>query len=77
MTVIEVSGTNPTLSLVYGTGANCAAGQAALVQAFGTTAGAVYTFANPVAVTPASQAVCYLDGGTSPVQNYQITYVQQ
>ena len=77
MTVIGVSGTAPTFSIVFGTGTNCAVGQGTLVQAFGSTAGNIYTFANPVAVTSASQAVCYKDGGTSPIQNYQITYIQQ
>jgi hypothetical protein len=28
-------------------------------------------------VTPTGQALCYVDGGTNPVQNYSITYVQQ
>lgn len=27
--------------------------------------------------TPASQELCYLDTGTTPVQNYNITYIQQ
>lgn len=79
MTITSVSGTAPTFSLVQGTGTNCATGQTTLVQAFATatTAGTLYTFANPVAVSVSANAVCYLDGGTTPVQNYQITYTQQ
>lgn len=77
LTVIGVSGTTPTFSLVQGTGSNCASSQTVLVQAWGTTAGALYAFANPVAVSVAGNAVCFLDGGTTPVQNYQITYAQQ
>jgi hypothetical protein len=76
MTVVGVSGTSPTFSLVYGTGTNCATGQTTLVQAFSTTANQSYLFQGPVAVSPAGNAVCYKDGGTSPVENYQITYVQ-
>lgn len=77
LSVIGVSGTTPTFSLVYGTGTNCGTGQGALIQAFSTTAGTLYPFAYPVAVTAAGQAVCYKDGGTTPVQNFQITYIQQ
>ncbi len=80
MTVVSVSGTAPTFSLVYGTGTNCGTGQGVLIQAFPTsaTAGTFYTFANPTAVTPASQALCYLDTDSgTPVQNYTISYVQQ
>jgi hypothetical protein len=74
--ITGVSGTSPTFSLVYGTGSNCGSGQTTLLGAWTTTANTVYTFNQPF-VTPAGQAVCYKDGGTSPVQNYAITYVQQ
>jgi hypothetical protein len=78
MTIIAVSGTTPTFSLVQGTGTNCAAGQVALVSSFSTaTAGQVFTFAAPVAVSVSADAVCYLNTGTTPVQNYTITYTQQ
>jgi hypothetical protein len=79
MTVIAVSGSaTPTFSLVQGTGSNCASNQGTLVQAFSTaTAGQVFQFANPVAVSTAGYALCYKGGGTSPVQNYQIVYAQQ
>lgn len=77
LTVIGVSGTTPTFSLVQGTGATCAGSQTVLVQSWTTTAGAIFSFANPVAVTAASNAVCYLDTGTTPIQRYTLTYVQQ
>jgi len=77
LTVMAVSGTTPTFSLVYGTESNCATGQGTTVAAFSTaTAGQVFTFAWPVAVLPAGNALCYLDSGTTPIQNYQLTYVQ-
>lgn len=77
LTVIGQSGTLPTFSLVYGTGTNCATVQTVLVPAFATAANALFAFANPVQVTPTGQAVCYLDGGTTPVQVVALTYVQQ
>ncbi len=77
MAVVGVSGTTPTFSLVTGTGTNCGTGQAVLLPGFATAAGALYAFTNPVAVGPAAGALCYLDTGTTPVQNYVITYVQQ
>lgn len=78
LSVIGGSGTSPTFGLVYGTGTNCATGQTTLIANFSTTAAAMYSFAGPpVAVTPASQAVCFKDGGTSPVQEYVMSYVQQ
>lgn len=77
MSVVGVSGTTPTLSLVYGTGSNCGTGQTVLVPAFATTAAVLYSFANPVAITAAGNALCYLDTGTTPVQSLTLTYVQQ
>lgn len=78
MTIIAVSGTTPTFSLVQGTGSNCVTSQTTLVSAFSTaTAGQVFTFASPVAVGVSAQELCYLDTGTTPVQNYTITYTQQ
>lgn len=76
LTVIGVSGTAPTFSLVQGTGVNCATGQSVVRQSWATTAGTLYHFASPVAVGAAGNAFCYLSGGTLPVQNYQLTYVQ-
>ncbi len=77
LTVIGVSGTGPTFSLVQGTGSNCASSQTVVRTAWATAAGTLYSFAAPVAVGVAGNALCYLDAGTTPVQNYQITYVQQ
>lgn len=74
--VAGVSGTNPTFSLVYGTGNNCATGQTVFLGAWTTAANTIYPFIQPF-VTPAGQAVCFLDSGTTPVQRYAITYVQQ
>lgn len=77
LSVLGVSGTTPTFSLVQGTGSNCATGQTVVLQAFGTTAAQFYPFPSPVAVGGAGKALCYLDTGTNPVQNYHLTYVQQ
>lgn len=71
-----VSGTTPTFSLVYGTGTNCAIGQAQIVPPV-STAATQYGFINPIGLTPAGNAICYLDGGTTPVQTFTLTYVQQ
>lgn len=78
-TVVSVSGTAPTFRLTYGTGTACATGTGSIIPSFATatTAGTLYQFATPVGVTPAGNALCYLDAGTTPVQNYAITYVQQ
>lgn len=77
LTVIGVSGTTPAFSLVQGTGTNCATGQTVVRTSWATTAGQLYTFHGPVAVGAAGAALCYLDTGTTPIQNYQLTYVQQ
>lgn len=77
LTITGVSGTTPTFSLEYGTGTNCATSPVVFIGAWTTAASTVYPFAYPVFVTPASQAICYLDTGTTPVQRYVITYVQQ
>lgn len=77
LTVIGQSGTTPTFSLVTGTGSNCATGQTVTVAAFATTVNTLFSFANPVGVTPAGQALCYLDTGTTPVQSATLTWVQQ
>jgi hypothetical protein len=77
MSVVGQSGTTPTFSLVYGTGASCGSGQAVLIPAFATPANSMLAFANPVQLTPAGQAVCYLQTGTTPVTVAAFTYVQQ
>lgn len=77
LNVIGVSGTTPTFSLVQGTGSNCATGQTVVQQSWTTAAGTIYAFANPVAVGVSGNALCYLDTGTTPIQKYTLTYVQQ
>lgn len=77
LSVVGQSGTTPTFSLVFGTGTNCATGQGTLIPAFATPANTMIAFANPVTVTTAGQAVCYLDTGTTPVQVAAFSYVQQ
>lgn len=74
--VISSSGTTPTFSLVYGTGSNCATGQTVLLPAIATAgSGTLFTFGGtPQFVVPASNALCYLDAGTTPVQTFSITY---
>lgn len=78
MQVTSVSGTTPTFALRYGTGSACATGT---VTTFGPTAaltvGQIVGPNLPFMVTPAGQALCYIQTGTSPVANYTITYVQQ
>ena len=77
MSVVGQSGTTPTFSLVTGTGSNCGTGQAVLIPAFATPANTLLPFANPVAVSPAGAALCYLQTGTTPVSVVAMTYVQQ
>lgn len=76
LNIVGVSGTTPTFSLVYGTGTNCATGQTVFLGAWTTTANTVYPFTK-MGPTPASQALCYLDGGTTPIQRVTLSYVQQ
>ena len=75
--VVGVSGTTPTFSLEYGTGTACGSGTTVIIGAWTTTANTVYPFQVPVFVAPGGSEICYLDTGTSPVQRYAITYVQQ
>lgn len=77
MSIVGVSGTTPAFGLVQGTGSNCVTGQTTVVPAFTTTAGVLYSFVTPVFVGTAGAELCYKDTGTTPVQNYTITYVQQ
>jgi len=77
LNVVGVSGTSPTFSLVYGTGTNCATGQTVYLGAWATAANTVYPFVGPMPPTPAGQALCYLDTGTTPVQRVTLSYVQQ
>lgn len=77
ITVTGVSGTTPTFSLKYGTGTACATGGVTLWGPFTSTALTAFVMPPNSVVTPAGQELCYLDGGTTPIQNYAITYVQQ
>lgn len=77
MVIIGTSGTTPTFSLTYGTGAACATGNVVIIGAFTTTANALFNFSNPFAVTAAGNALCYVQTGTTPISRYAITYVQQ
>jgi hypothetical protein len=77
VTIQGISGTTPTFALRYGTGSACATGTATIIGAFTTTANATFNWPGPAFVTPAGQALCYIQTGTTPVSNYAITYVQQ
>lgn len=72
-----VSGTTPTFGLSYGTGTNCATGTGVVMTPFATAAGTLLPFTGPLARVPVSNALCYLDGGTTPIQNYTISYIQK
>lgn len=75
--VQNVSGTNPTFTLVQGTGTNCATGSTAITPAFITTANTMNVFTSPVHKVSQSQDLCYLTGGTTPVTNFLMTYIVQ
>lgn len=77
LVVVGVSGTTPTFSLVHGTGTNCGTGQTVVLGAWTNAANTVYSFPFPLAIVPASGALCYLQTGTTPINRYLITYVQQ
>jgi len=77
LVVVGVSGTSPTFSLEYGTGTNCGSTQTVFIGAWSTAANTVYPFHVPVFVAPVGSEICYLDTGTTPVQRYAITFVQQ
>ena len=76
--VVGTSGTTPTFSLVAGTGTNCASNQVTVIPPFATAANAPVIFpARLTAIAPAGYELCYLDGGTTPVQFYSFNYAQQ
>jgi hypothetical protein len=77
LNVVGVSGTTPTFSIVYGTGAACVTGQTVYLGAWTTTANTVYQFHGPLPPTPAGQALCYLNTGTLPIQRITLSYIQQ
>ena len=72
-----ISGTSPTYKLEYGTGTACASGTTALVGPSATsTVGQIFSYPNAF-IVPAGDALCYLMGGTTPVYDYAMVYVQQ
>ena len=77
LTVLQTSGTTPTFSLESGTGSNCASNTTVMVFAFAGSTTVPTTFANPVGVTSAGYALCYLQTGTTPIYKFVLTYVQQ
>lgn len=77
LNVQGVSGTTPTFSLVYGTGSNCAGTPTTFVTPIATAAGTLFNFSGPIGRVPVSQELCYQGGGTTPIQNYLITYIQK
>lgn len=77
LSVIGQSGTNPTFSLVQGTGTNCVTGQTVVVPAFATPVNTLFPFANPVSAGVAGNALCYLQTGTTPITKVQLTFIQQ
>jgi hypothetical protein len=73
------SGTTPTLSLEYGTGTNCATSPTVFLAATAIPAGTAAPQQLPANFfsTPASQALCYVQTGTTPTGTLTINYVQQ
>lgn len=78
-TLTSVSGTTPNYGLEYGTATNCGTGTTVIVGAPSATfaAGTVVNFPGNPWIVPASNALCYKNGGTTPVLNYAVTFVQQ
>jgi hypothetical protein len=78
MSVINTSGTSPTFALSYGTGTACGTGTGSLTFAVPTSTTTPVTFNGPiVGVTPAGNALCYIQTGTTPINKFILTYVQQ
>ena len=83
MAVEAVSGSStPTFSLTgYNTansgGCATAGGSSVVFYALSTVSTNFYPFNSPVAVAASGSGLCYLDGGTSPVQDYWLSYIQQ
>jgi|ERR1017187_9651940 hypothetical protein len=77
VTFTVVSGTTINYELEYGTATNCASGTTVLVGPSATvTAGQIFSYPNAF-IVPASNALCYKMGTTSPIIDYAIVYVQQ
>ena len=78
MSVINTSGTTPTFALTYGTGTACATGTGNITFPVATSTTVPVTFNGPiVGVTPAGNALCYIQTGTTPINKFVLTYVQQ
>ena len=77
LSVVGQSGTTPTFSLEYGTGAACAGSPVVVIPAFATPANTMFNFSPPVTATAVSNALCYIQTGTTPVSVFALTYVQQ
>jgi hypothetical protein len=72
-----ISGTTPKYTLEYGTGTNCATLAGTFVgPSASATAGNIFSYPNAF-IVPASDELCYLMSGTTPVFDYAIIYVQQ
>lgn len=76
---LVLTGTTPTVQFVYGTGAVCVTGQVALSGAMNPTAGSLLSsgFGGTLFPTAASNALCALVTGTSPVVRGHATIVKQ
>jgi hypothetical protein len=73
----SVSGTTPNYELEYGTATNCGSGTNVLVGPSATvTAGTIINYQQAF-IVPASNALCYKMGVTTPVFNLSGWYVQQ
>ena len=72
----SVSGTAPTFSLVFGTGVNCGTSQGTLIASWPTVGTQSYSMDFLNAITPANQAVCVKAGGTSPVSDFYMSFIQ-
>jgi hypothetical protein len=79
LSVLGVSGTTPTFQLWYAGALGCANNYGALTWAFSTSSTTTPTTFGPglVTVTQGSNALCYLQTGTTPVAKVIVDYVQQ
>jgi hypothetical protein len=78
VTFTTISGITPTYGLEYGTDSNCGTGTTVLVGApsAAVTLGTIFNYYQAF-IVPAGNALCYKSGGTTPVFQYAINYVQQ
>ncbi len=77
LNVTGVSGTTPTIKLTYGTGTACATAPVTVVGPVNPAANVSIYYGPTVAVTAGGAELCYLQTGTAPIFNYNLTYVQQ